>query len=71
MNDKDCKNCLYDDICKSKTACKHYTPSDVEMSDAELDEYIESTRREFHNEWWKYIDEDAEQAFYFLEHQHN
>ena len=30
------------------------------MSDAELDEYIENARREFHNEWWKYIDEDAE-----------
>lgn len=60
MNDKDCKTCLYDDICKSKTACKHYTPTDDEMSDAELEEYIENARREFHNEWWKYIDEDAE-----------
>jgi hypothetical protein len=30
------------------------------MTDDELDEYIESARREFHNDWWKYLDECAE-----------
>lgn len=60
MNEKDCNTCLYADVCKSKTACKHYTPADDEMNDAELEEYIENARREYRKEWWRYIDEDAE-----------
>ena len=31
-----------------------------DMTDDELDEYIEKARCEYYNEWWKYIEEDAE-----------
>lgn len=60
MNNRNCTTCLYDDICESKTVCKHYTPANDETDDIELEEYIENNRREFHDEWWRYIDEDAE-----------
>lgn len=57
MNSSKCKTCLYEDICESQTVCTHYTPTDDEMTTTELDEYIENDRREFHNEWWKYMAE--------------
>lgn len=60
MNDRNCKTCLHEEMCKSKSACDYYTPADDEMTDAEFDEYIESSRVEYRTAWWKYIDEDAE-----------
>lgn len=66
MSNKKCSTCLYNDTCKSKTLCKHYTSVDDKVIDAELEEYIEDARREFRSEWWGYIDESAEQDFYFF-----
>ena len=60
MNTRDCSTCLYGDLCRQKHVCPHYTPSDEKMMDAELDEYIENARKEYRNEWQKYINECVE-----------
>ena len=60
MNEKECEKCLHNKLCKETEPCKYYTPFDNDMTDDELDEYIENARREFHNDWWKYLDECAE-----------
>ena len=54
----------YDDVGRSKTVSKCYITAD-EMTDSELDEYIENARREYRNDWWRYTDEDTDEYFIF------
>lgn len=60
MNKRGCSTCLFKDVCDHKEVCKYHTPADDEMIDVELEKYIENTRREYRNDWWQYINEDAE-----------
>lgn len=55
MKKRNCKNCLYDDICPESKVCQYYTPIN---DDGDMDEYIESERRKFYKEWFRYTSEN-------------
>lgn len=56
MNETGCHTCLFKDNCPSASdwGCQNYTLEDEEH---ELEEYIESRRQEFRDEWMQYIEE--------------
>lgn len=55
MKKRNCKNCLYGDICPFGRVCEYYAPI---KDDDGTDEYIDSERREFYKEWLRYTSED-------------
>lgn len=55
MKRRSCKNCLYGDVCPPGRVCEHYAPTEDGNS---VDEYIESERRMFYQEWFRYTSED-------------
>lgn len=55
MNRRNCKNCLYGDVCPSSSVCEHYAPIE---DDGNLDAYIESERQKFYRDWLRYTSED-------------
>ena len=57
MNRRNCKNCLYGDVCQSSSVCEHYTPI---KDDGNLDAYIESERQKFYRDWMRYTSEEDE-----------
>lgn len=57
MNDTNCKKCLFNDVCNERIPCEHYTQAGDDMTEDELEKYIEDTRLEFRKDWWRYIDD--------------
>lgn len=55
MNRRNCKNCLYGDVCPSSSVCEYYAPIE---DDGNLDAYIESERQKFYRDWLRYTSED-------------
>lgn len=52
---KNCRHCFFFDQCSSGEVCEDYTPLTYDVS---IEETIESGRTEFHEEWFRYIEEN-------------
>lgn len=55
MNNKNCKDCYYGNICPRTEACEDFIPIIDEAEDAVIDEIIEQGREEYRTEWHQYI----------------
>lgn len=51
---RNCKNCLYGDVCPTSTVCEYFAPL---VDDGNMDEYIESERQKFYKDWFRYTSE--------------
>lgn len=56
--DKECRRCLYFDLCGSPDVCDHYAPPDDEYSDDDIEGIIEEGRIVFRQEWFRYLEEN-------------
>jgi len=65
MSKRNCAACLFGDHCRSNSVCEHYSPVDEEMTDAELERYIEKGRKDYLREWWRYTGDIREEEFFF------
>lgn len=54
---KNCRHCLYFGNCGSDEVCADYMPL---TDDVSIDGIIESRRKEFHEEWFRYIEENKD-----------
>lgn len=56
MSKNNCTICLFGDRCVSKRDCEYYSPID-DMTDIELEQYIEDERLQYSHDWWRYIND--------------
>lgn len=56
MSKNNCTTCLFGDHCVSKRDCEYYSPID-DMTDIELEQYIEDERLQYLYDWWRYIND--------------
>lgn len=73
MNKENCRECIFEENCstRNKLECCEYYCSLNDDNDDMLIEYIESHRREFYAEWFRYVNNDNEEGNIFLRLQHN
>lgn len=59
MSKNNCMTCLFGDHCVSKRDCEYYSPIDLidDMTDIELEQYIEDERLQYLHDWWRYIND--------------
>lgn len=60
MKEKECRRRPQNNPCEEEVVHMNSMPFGNDLTDDELDEYIENARCEYYNEWWKYVEEDAE-----------
>ena len=52
-----CAYCIWNDICPKGKECKHFSSIINDLDDGRVEKYIETSRRNFHHEWFQYITE--------------
>lgn len=54
-----CKGCFYEGTCEPNDECLDYTPVG-EMTDGELELYLDEQRIRFRREWFDYLGENGD-----------